>query len=349
MKNIIKYGLITFALFIVFPIIFLAIKSPGTTEPYSNENSITEIEINSTSLFTVIRGKNKDNPILLMLHGGPGTTELPMMRYFNHTLEEDFTVVYYDQRGASSSFHEQDTSGLTLEVMIHDTHLLTKYLKERFHKNKIFLMGHSWGSYLGLHTVHQYPEDYYAYIGTGQISNQLESEKRGYFYALSEAKKFNDSTTVKELKALGQINTIEKNKIIPWVISQRQYIDKYHGSMYQKSAFDIMVLPILESEELTLSQKFGTMNGTFSSLEQLFPNVLEDNLIENKIDFQVPIYFLQGKHDYVTSYVLAQKYFDKINAPSKKFITFDKSAHSPNFEEPEKFNHIVKILFKDLE
>ncbi|AZQ60913.1 alpha/beta hydrolase [Flammeovirga pectinis] len=345
MKKLLKFLFLIGCIVAVSVFILIAYSSGKTPRIDGGVAEVVNIPINNSKLFTVIRGEDKNNPVLLMLHGGPGTTELPMMRYFNNTLENKFTVVYYDQRGASNSYADKDSSTLNLNQMIEDTHALTLYLKKRFKKEKIYILGHSWGSYLGLHTVKKYPKDYHAYIGTGQISNQYKSEMLGYQYIIDNAKKNNDKETLKEMTKMGSLPKAPANKTLEWVFSQRQYLDKLHGATYEMSNFDMMLWPIINCKEYTFSNKIGMMSGTFISLEHLFPNVLKDNLFESIKKVDVPIYFLQGKHDYVTSFTLAKIYFDVIEAPKKKFIIFENSAHNPLFEEADKFNQEVeKIL-----
>ncbi|MET2984544.1 alpha/beta fold hydrolase [Aureibaculum conchae] len=335
-------------------ILVLLIISHGKTSVFKDaqgkklENSIAEmkyVKIGGINQFILIRGENKKNPILLILHGGPGTSELPLFRKYNSFLEKHYTVVQWDQRGAGKSYSENiPISCLSVDQLIQDTHELTNYLKIRFNQHKIFILGHSWGSYLGLSTVHKYPDDYYAFIGTGQMTNQSESEKLSFNYVMNKAKEQENAIAIKELNEIGEYNLSNLNKIgiANWFEVQRKWLLKFNGIIYNsENYFNLIYLPYIFNREYTLSDKLSIFKGSKISIDNMFPTVLTTNLKKTIKELGLPIYILQGAYDYTTSYNLAKEYFDMIEAPKKKFITFEKSSHNPAFEEPEKFNQIM--------
>ena len=181
-------------------LLFFLINSPGKLAPLKDEKgnaiqgSVSEkvwVEINGIEQGMFIRGENPENPVILYLHGGPGTPLLQFISYLekNERLEKYFTICYWDQRGSGMTYNKStDPSTMTVEQMVEDTREVTEYLKERFGQKKIYLIGHSWGSYLGVKTIEKYPENYLAYIGIGQVTNQTESERLAYNYMLSHAK-----------------------------------------------------------------------------------------------------------------------------------------------------------------
>jgi len=203
-------------------------------------------------------------------------------------------------------------------------------------------MGHSWGSYLGIQTIAKYPENYMAYIGIGQISNQLESEKLAFDYLKGVAAEKNDEKLLKKLQ--------QYNKLAPdfpsheYLMDVRMDMNKYGVGMAHQ---DISMLDMIKSVILfngyTVTEKVNYTKGSLLSLD-LFDNIIADNLFESAISFDVPIYLMHGKYDYVTSYALAREYLDKIEAPAKGFFTFDNSAHSPNIEEPAQFIQNVREI-----
>lgn len=339
--------------------IFLFSVSTGTTPEFKNEqgkvitNSVAKMEyvkIGGVEQFLLIRGKNVGNPILLVLHGGPGTPEIPMFRKFNSELENHFIVVNWDQRGAGKSTGQNLTANnFTIEQFVEDAHEVTAYLKSQFKKEKIFLFGHSWGSLLGVRTIAKYPEDYLAYIGTGQIGDQRKSESLDYQFALAKAKAVNDTTAIHDLLEIGEYSdkNLERVGRMNWFDTQRFYISKFGGSNVDPDGvINIFLKPLLFCREYSISDKNNFIKSNRRSpfakplFKELIKTILSTDLTGMK-DLKIPIYFLQGKYDYLTNSSVAKEYFDLLNAPKKTFIEFDKSAHFVPFEESEKFNKIL--------
>ena len=341
---------------VLIGLVFLGIKSPGKLEALKDiegkEIAVSCAEKNWLEIGGIrqgffIRAENPGNPVILFLHGGPGSPELPLAGSYEmaERLEKYFTVCYWDQRGAGMSFSSSiDTTTMTVEQMVEDTRQMTEYLQQRFQQEKIYLMGHSWGTYLGVKTIEKYPENYRAYIGIGQISHQLESERLAYDYMLQHATEINDRKAIEKLK--------QQDKYAPdfpsnnYIMTTRSLLmNKYGiGIMHQDFSMMSMVKNLLFFKGYTLSEKINYGKGSLFSLQHVFHYVLDDDLFESSVTFQIPVYIVQGKYDYQVSHALAREYFDKIDAPEKTFFTFDHSAHSPNFEEPEKFLQIVREI-----
>jgi pimeloyl-ACP methyl ester carboxylesterase len=307
----------------------------------------TYIEIGGIKQGFFIRSENPENPIVLFLHGGPGDPELPFIIYFelSERLEKYFTVCYWDQRGSGMSFNSLiGPKTMTVEQMIEDTRQLTEYLQQRFGHKKIYLMGHSWGSYLGIKTIEKYPDYYFAYIGIGQVANDLESEKLAYDYMLKHAMETNDNRAVKKLKKIDKDSSDFPQ--LKYIMTTRSLLmNKYGIGIMRKNCSTISLLKsLLFFKGYTFSEKINFARGSLFSLKHLFDKTVTDNLFESSITFQVPIFIMHGKWDYQVSYTLAREWFDKIVAPQKMFFSFDNSAHSPNMEEPEKFVQIVRDI-----
>ena len=358
MKKVFKMIGISFLLIICILFVFLgilAVNSPGKLEPLKDKNgeeiigSITEknfVNIGGIEQGFFIRGENPENPVILFLHGGPGSPELPIIIPFENSserLEKYFTVCYWDQRGAGMSFNSSiDTSTITVEQFVEDTRELTEYLKKRFNKEKIYLMGHSWGSLLGVKTIEEYPNNYFAYIGIGQVSNQMESEKLAYDYMLRYATEINDKSAVKKLKKYGKSDSDFPN--LDYIATVRSLLmNKYGiGMMRDNPSMLNVIKNILFFEGYTLSEKFNYIKGIEFTQTLLWNEVLKADFFESPNIFQVPFYIVHGKYDYQVSYALAREWFDKIKVPKKEFFTFENSAHSPNMEEYDKFVEIVR-------
>jgi pimeloyl-ACP methyl ester carboxylesterase len=339
-------------------LVVLAINSPGKLEPLKDiekkeiVGSLSEksfIEIGGIRQGFFIRAENPENPLILFLHGGPGSPELPMIIPYelSERLEKYFTVCYWEQRGAGISFSKAiDPVTMTVAQMVDDTRQMTEYLKRRFNQEKIYLIGHSWGSYLGVKTIEKYPENYFAYIGIGQVSNQTESEKLAYDYMLQHATEINDVSAVKNLQKFDK-NAPDFSKNLNYTHTVRSSLmNKYGiGFAHEKtiSMIDAGKL-ILSFKGYTLSEKVKYLKGMMFSQTTLWNDIVEDNLFKSSTTFQVPVYVTHGKYDYQVSYALARKWFDKIEAPQKAFFTFENSAHGTIIEEPEKFVQIIRKI-----
>jgi pimeloyl-ACP methyl ester carboxylesterase len=235
---------------------------------------------------------------------------------------------------------------MTVAQIVEDTRQMTEYLQRRFNQEKIYLMGHSWGSYLGVKTIEKYPENYWAYIGIGQVTNQVESEKLAYDYMLQHAMEINDKSAVKDLQKFDR-NDLDFAKNRDYIMTVRSSLmNKYGiGLAHEEkvSMFDAAKL-ILSFKGYTLSEKANYIRGMLFSQSTLWDNVVEDNLFESSTTFQVPVYITQGKYDYQVSFKLAREWFDIIEAPHKDFFTFENSAHGTIMEEPEKFVKIIREI-----
>lgn len=293
-----------------------------------------------------IRGENERNPVILFLHGGPGSPELSMIK--DTELEKHFTVCYWDQRGAGMTFSpDTDPATMTTEQFVEDTRQMTDSLRAWYGVEKIYLMGHSWGSYLGIKTIEKHPALYHAYIGIGQICNQLESERLAYDYIVGEARKAGDPQTVEAFGAYDKSAAdFPSNGYLMKVRSLS--MNKYGVGIKHKdcSMFDIAI-DLLYYRGYTFMDKMHYLQGTMFSLNHMFPKVIEDNLFETSTRFEIPVYIIQGKYDYQVSHQIAKEYLDSIDAPKKEFFTFEQSAHSPNLEEPQRFVEVVRSIFKE--
>ncbi|ALR99953.1 hypothetical protein ATZ33_00715 [Enterococcus silesiacus] len=334
-------------------IIAIIVMSPGKTESYRDkqgkvlEGSVSEItrkKIGGVEQGMILKGKSDKNPILLFLHGGPGTPEYVFFKEHNIGLEDKFTVCWWDQRGAGMSYDESISADtMNLEQLISDTVEVTNYLRKRFGQEKIYLMGHSWGTFLGVETVSRNPELYNAYIGTGQMVNAMDNEKMAYDYMINTATKNNDKEMLQELQKFpvkGEESLTEE-----YFEMRGKTLNKLGSGLTHKPTTNTtLMLSLLRFKEYTINQKIN-----FTKSEAFAHPVMDSirylDLFEEVPKLDVPVYILQGLHDYQTSYPGAKAFYDKLKAPTKKFYTFDDSAHTPIIEEPEKF---MRILVEDV-
>ncbi len=321
--------------------------------------TLEKIILGGINQWISIRAKNTKNPILLYLHGGPGTPVMPLFRHFQAPLEDYFNVVQWEQRGAGKSFSWHiPKESMTIEQFISDLHELILLLCKLFNKEKIYLMGHSWGSIFGIKTVQRYPQLFHTYIGVGQASNTVETEKIMYQFAMNKSKELGNIKAVKILKKIGppfrDMQPPYSNFYKGGYLSKmRVYglVSRYGGLIYNIRGYRSLVknflryIPLLKPE-YTITDLIRITQGNFFSTKTMMKELLTVNLSEQVPEIKVPVYFLMGRHDYNWSAELAKKYFDKLKAPKKEFIWFENSAHAPNGEEAGKFNKIIidKVL-----
>ena len=330
--------------------------TPTLTDTNGNAlpNSIAEmtnLRIGGTEQFVLIRGKSVNNPVLLFLHGGPGSVETPMVRRYNADLENHFIVVNWDQRGAGKSFHWfQSAKDMNVGQLVSDTREISLYLSKRFNQNKIFLVGHSWGSFLGMLTVSRHPELFRAFVGVGQLVSPAENEKRSYRFALGRAAALDDTNALAELRALAVPDpylTIDaKGAWFRKIKDERQYVLLYGGEIYGQSDYDMYYTTFSRSTEYSLPDLFKLWLGVPFCFKNLFPGIYKMDLSRDVPEIKVPVYFCLGRSDQVTPSSIAAGYFSKLKAPKKTLVWFEKSAHNALYEENIKFNRLMieKVL-----
>ncbi len=328
--------------------------SPGKPAPFLDVDgnplagSISEkifVDINGVTQGMFIKSKESTNPVLLFIHGGPGMPEYWLTQRYPTGLEDHFTLVWWEQRGAGLSY-SSDVSPETMnaEQFVDDLIAVTNYLRERFHQEKIYLMAHSWGSYIGIQAAAREPELFYAYIGIGQISHQIQSEQLAYQYALAYYKENGNANMVRKLEAAPPTLTV------PLPSAYDALRDAYmHGAGIgtirdMKSVVTGIFLPSWQFREYTLGEKINLWRGKFYSRSRnfsLWDKMQITDLTQQVTQLDIPVYFLHGLYDYTCAYPLARDYFEKLDAPVKGFYTFEHSAHSPMFEEPERMERIL--------
>ena len=306
-------------------------------------NSVEQLELCGVKQYIIVQSEDTTKPLILFLHGGPGVPEYFIMKEENRTLQKHFIMVYWEQRGAGKSYcRDKKNCHLTTKQLIEDTKELSKYLAERFNKEKIYIMGHSWGSMLGLLTVQKYPEFFYAYLGIGQVTNQYEAEKESLKWVKSRAIELNDKRGINKLNILNLPKPLaDVKEWDSYLRIHRKYLLKYGGTYHQKVSMLKFLKDFLFASEYTLKDRIMFIPSAFYSLKCLWHDVVSTNFHEDVLSVDVPVYIFQGMCDYQVSYRLAKEYFDKLEAPKKEFFTFKNSAHSPIIEEYERFNGIV--------
>jgi len=296
------------------------------------------VRIGGIDQWIQIRGQDRDNPVLLCLHGGPGGTWIPMTVLFV-PWEQEFTIVQWDQRGAGKTL---ETTGqavadtMSVDRMVQDGIEVSEYLRNHLHKDKIILLGHSWGSILGIHMVKLRPDLFYAYVGTGQVSNMPKSMQLSYAYLLGKARAANHIEAAKELEQIGPPPYDSMNKAIVHF--------KWHGAYkpeLDRAALASTVGGLTSpAPNYSLWDEYNRIRG-FAQIPtwRTYQEMLSADLPSLGTDFAIPIYFFQGAEDELTVTALVKEYFDKINAPHKEMVLFEGAGHFAVWSRPDRFLH----------
>lgn len=290
--------------------------------------------INGVEQSVIIRGRDRANPILLFVHGGPGSSETAPVRRFNAALEDRFVVVYWDQRHAGQSYDSRlpVPTDLTIQQYVDDLGVVIDRLRARFGRQRVGILAHSWGTVLGILYAEDHPEKLYAYVGVGQVANVSESEKRSYAWALREAKARRLDKAVADLERLGP-----PPRPGP-IFTPRDWIMTLGGSFHGDMTNMTLIGQSLGQREANWRDLVA-----FRSSGRYVERLLYGEFSRFVIDdapraYSVPIFLLSGRYDQQSEASVARAFFDRVSAPRKAFVWFEHSAHSPMFEEPEAFN-----------
>lgn len=313
----------------------------GHTIPGSLSERVT-VHIGGIPQGMIIQSAHPGNPVLLFLHGGPGMVEFFMEKQYPTGLAQHFAMVWWEQRGAGMSFSTDiPPETMTLAQMIADTIEVADYLRDRFDQDRILLLGHSWGAYLGIQVAAAAPERFLAYIGMAQITHQLRSEVMARDHLLAFYRARDDAGMVRRLEAAPV--SMEEGTSDAWMrLRDRAMHEAGVGHMRgMNSVIKGIFLPMWQVRDYTVAEKVNIWRGKVWSRPFFWDALLRDDLSARLTEFELPIYFLTGQHDYTAVADLSRAYFDLIDAPVKGFYLFERSAHSPLFEEPERAKAIL--------
>ncbi len=314
-----------------------------STQAFNSSDGIAElkqVELGGINQWISIRGENRTNPVLLWLHGGPGLAQMPLSHYVDGELEKEYVVVHWDQRGAGKTNpFDFDESTMSEEQFLLDAYELVQYLQEYLGQEKIFLLGHSWGSKLGIELVSLHPEEFHAYISVTQIVDINEGLEISYEWLRHEIEERHD-----------YVNRIWLEKIGAPPYTTRQYkafasILLDYGGSVDMSREELIAIA-MQSQEYTFLDYFQWVDGFSRHCRPMWERSDEFsvNYREKIQSVDIPIYFFAGRNDYTTPTVLIEEYFEKIQAPEKEFVLFENSAHTPFLGETEKFqNEVIRI------
>ena len=314
-----------------------AIKTPAFLRPDGEvvPGSIAEagdVRLGGLDQWVMIRGENIANPVLVVLHGGPGFSDTAFLRYHTPELEKSFTVVYWDQRGAGRSYRPTIArSSMTVAQFVADLDELVDLVRRRLGKEKVAILGHSWGSALGALYAARFPEKVVTYVGVAQVGDSAAGEVASYAKAVAEAERQGNHAVLRKLRAIGPPPHTAKSLFV-----ERTCAERLRGGMRPKALWNTTRM-LFGAPESSLLDLRATIRAFRFSIESMWPEVSRLNLIEAVPALEVPVVFMLGRGDPWIPAETSVAYFDALRAPSKKLVWFDESGHEPFVDEPSKF------------
>ncbi|MDY0406398.1 alpha/beta hydrolase [Virgibacillus sp. 179-BFC.A HS] len=274
------------------------------------------VEINGIKQGMIIESCDVQNPVLLFIHGGPGIPAYPLIQKSKLHLEKYFTTCYWDQRGTGMSYSDiGDNVTCVVEQLVEDLLAVTNFLRGIFHHEKIFLFGHSWGTLLEAFAVARKPELFHAYIASGQIGNQIESEKGTLAYLKRVAVKKRDKQAVKRMQPVHINKNYYKNKQYANVLWK--YLKEYGGSMFHRNySYAKLVLAYITCDAYDMREKINIARG-MKNASLLLQHLSEIDLTKEIPALDIPVYIMQGAYDYQTTLEQANAFFNQLQAPKK--------------------------------
>lgn len=339
-------GLATLALVVMG--FFLA--RPASTAPVVDADgeplpgSIAElvtVPIGGHDQMLMIRGRTIDNPVLLYLTGGPGGTDLGAIRR-DVTLEQDFTVVVWEQRGAGKSYAALDpTDTFTLDQLVSDTIEVTEYLRDRFDEEKIYLVGQSWGSTLGVLAAQARPDLYHAFVGVGQMVSPRETDILFWEDTLAWAE---------ETGNVGLAETLRRNGPPPYddLIRYDPVVSHEHDwNAYPQMDLTNEMPAILFVPEYTVMDRINAFRGFLDTNATLYPQLQGIDFRRDVPRLEVPFYMVLGEHEARGRAVLAEEWFEQVDADVKERIVFEGAGHRAHFDQPARFAEVMTRILHE--
>jgi pimeloyl-ACP methyl ester carboxylesterase len=298
------------------------------TTPILESGSIarlTSIEVNGDRQYLLIRGRDRENPVLLFVHGGPGMPAMFLAHSFQRELERDFVVVHWDQRAAGKSFRTGiDPASISTSQYLDDLFVVVNQLRDEFGQERIYLLGHSHGSYLGSLAVFQKPELFRAYIGVGQVVD----EERAFAYQKAELAKKGAEI------GLGVETVLSRANI-------EEFVFRAGGGLYCCQSFVPLLLTGLMAPEYSLMEAYNVKRGSSFSSRHMRFDVIPGAVDEAIKELRVPVYMISGKYDLTTPTAMSREFLEELVAPRKGFYEIEEASHFPFYEQPGRFAAVM--------
>ncbi len=318
----------------------IPVRTPPIVDPDGNPYpdgvaTLEKVKLGGLDQWILVRGSSRSNPVLLFLHGGPGMPDMYLEHAFGRELERHFLVVHWDQRGAGKSYSSKvPPESMSVEQILSDARELIALLRERYGRNKIYLVGHSWGSYLGVILAKENPELFRAYVGIGQVTDRERQGALSDHFIVSSARDAHNQRAISQLGKKGEL-------------AREKWLFKFGGVLHGKTSYAPLLVAGLTAPEYSIRDALNVARGSRFSSDHMRFNVIRGPLMDEITSLSVPVYFFQGRYDYVTPSELVEEYWVKLRAPQKTLVWFESSAHYPFFEEPHRFTLEMQKVLQD--
>lgn len=287
--------------------------------------ALEAVTLGGEEQWILARGRDVENPVALFLHGGPGMPMMYLAHDFGGPLEEEFVVVHWDQPGAGKSIAAgRDSASLSVERILADAVELVDLLRDRFDQEKLFLVGHSWGSYLGMILARRHPERFHAFVGVGQTTDPARERAVADSFLVARARESGDTAALRALRT-------DPDAV------REELLFRYGGELHDASSFLPLLLSGLRAPEYDLGDVLDVAEGSSFSSAHMTYDALRGPVTDEIRHVEIPVFLFLGRHDRVTPSRLAVEYLRELEAPEKDVYWFESSAHFPFFEEPDAF------------
>jgi pimeloyl-ACP methyl ester carboxylesterase len=306
---------------------------------------LSTVDLNGREQAISIRAADPEKPVLLYLSGGPGQSDIGFARALLEPLTADFVVVVWDQRGSGASYPAlEPTATFTLEALVDDTVALAEHLRERFDERRIYLLGESWGSTLGVLAAQARPELFHAYIGSGQMVSQRVTDQIIWRDLLAHAKRVGDWELYDRVLGLGE----PPYRDMPWAYTQVQgwypLLEEAYTppAAYLERGMASGVGPFgLGAQENSFVQNVNALRGLLDMFSLMYPQLQAVDFRADVPSLAVPVWILDGEHELRGRRELAHEWYSMLEAPSKALVTYPDAGHAVAFEQVDAVRELL--------
>lgn len=307
--------------------------------------SLEKVKLGGVDQWLILRGHDVNKPVLLFLSGGPGASEAARVLRFNSELEKHFVVVIWEQRGCGKSYPSiNPKSDLTLDQYAADVIELSEMLRVRFDEQKVYLVGHSWGTIIGVLAAQQRPDLFHAYVGTAQMVDVQETDQLIYDMVLDHSRQSGDTGFVKTLETQGAPPYFGKSPIQPYArLFGREYqlfeVPNIKDETYRREGDAIQLM--LKQPEYGWLDRVYYLLGLMNTFNAVYPQLQEMDFRMSAARLDLPVYIVLGRHDMNNPSQIPAEYFNLLEAPEKELVFFENSGHGMIWEEATLFHSLM--------
>lgn len=330
----------------------------NNTYKIRTENGIQEstyIDVNGIKQYIQIRGEDKDNDVVIFLHGGPANPISYLSPYFQKNLEDVVTFVQYDQRGSGRTYYKNNCdSDTNVDLLLADLDGIVDYVCERFGKEKVIIMGHSWGTALGTLYVHEHPEKVSSYIALSQATNVHDNKASAANQALQTAaiKNTEDEKTLQLLlDKWNQVKSYDEISLAD-LSEMTKLAGKYIGCDGEVSGMELFKIGLFSGDMSINDMRWFLESSDSTKYLTYNRDVMEYFLFQYDIEnlpntYEMPVYYVAGEGDYILPQKEAKEYFEKIEAPKKEFLLLENVGHDIFLDDPKLFENTIRTILAD--